>query len=64
VSFNGTPTANTCTQTPAAGTYVTVTVVYQASVLVPLLNTLLADSGKSYKTLKSVVTMRVEPCTT
>lgn len=64
VTFNGTPTANTCTQTPAAGTYVTVTVVYQASVLVPLLNTLLADSGRSYKTLKSVVTMRVEPCTT
>jgi Flp pilus assembly protein TadG len=64
VTFSGTPSANSCSQVPAAGTYVTVTVKYQASVLVPVLNSLLADSGQSYKTLTSVVTMRVEPCTT
>lgn len=65
-SFNFAPhsASDSCTEVPAAGTYVTVTVEYQASILVPLLNTLLADSGKSYKTMKAVVTMRVEPCTT
>lgn len=64
VSFAPETAGGTCTETPSAGTYVTVTVQYQASILVPLLNTLLADSGKSYKTMQAVVTMRVEPCTT
>jgi len=64
INFGTTTGGDNCTQVPAAGTYVTVTVEYQASILVPLLNTLLADPGQGYKTLKSVVTMRVEPCTT
>jgi Flp pilus assembly protein TadG len=63
-SFVPHSSSDTCTEVPTAGTYITVTVEYQASVLVPLLNSLLADSGKNYKTMKSVVTMRVEPCTT
>jgi Flp pilus assembly protein TadG len=64
IDFGSTPAGSPCTQVPAAGTYVTITVEYQASIMVPLLNTLLADPGQGYKTLKSVVTMRVEPCTT
>lgn len=58
------PSAPSCTtQNPPAGSFVTVTVQYQAGIFVPLLGNLLADSGQSYKTLRAVVTVRVNPCT-
>jgi Flp pilus assembly protein TadG len=58
------PSAASCsTQTPAAGSFVTVTVQYRAGIFVPFLGALLADSGTSYKTLRAVVTVRVNPCT-
>jgi len=58
------PSAASCTmQNPPAGSFVTVTVQYQAGIFVPFMGTLLADSGQSYKTLRAVVTVRVNPCT-
>lgn len=59
----GPSAANCSSQTPAAGTFVTVTVQYQAGLFVPFLGGLLADSGTSYKTLRASVTVRINPCT-
>ena len=59
------PSAQYCTtQNPPAGSFVTVTVEYQAGIFVPFLGNLLADSGQNYKTLHASVTVRVNPCTT
>lgn len=58
------PSAASCTtQNPPAGSFVTVTVQYQAGIFVPFMGSLLADGGQSYKTLQAVVTVRVNPCT-
>ncbi|HXA27124.1 MAG TPA: TadE/TadG family type IV pilus assembly protein [Candidatus Angelobacter sp.] len=59
----GPSAANCSSQQPAAGSFVTVTVQYQAGLFVPFLGGLLADSGTSYKTLRASVTVRINPCT-
>jgi Flp pilus assembly protein TadG len=58
------PSAASCaSQNPPVGSFVTVTVQYHAGMFVPFLGNLLADNGTSYKTLRAVVTVRINPCT-
>ena len=54
-------TIPTGSQSPSDG-WITFTVTYRAPVYIPLLGMLLADPGRSYRTVSSSVTMRIEPC--
>ncbi|TMC49407.1 MAG: pilus assembly protein [Chloroflexi bacterium] len=60
-SGTSTPSCNGSAGTADDG-LVQVQVTYQAPIFVPFVNRFFADSGQSYRTVKSTVTMRVSPC--
>lgn len=59
------PTKNSLGDTisPVPDGYIEITVQYRVPVIVPILSSLLSDPGTNYRTVTSIVTERVNPCT-
>ena len=56
------PRPSCTTSSVPDGSYVSVTVSYRVPVFVPFTGRILADTGQSYRTVTSSLTMRLEPC--